>query len=403
MKRWWLWAWVALAVASAPGCKVFDDSLLPSEGTDAGPVNTGCTNGSNTEPPPPAADTNGPSMAEPIVFALNEAVLNDATAGLNVDGLCTDTDGPWGCLPEKQLGKANPNPILDFDSQGSENQFSNKIFAIVNVGFGAQDLQLTSQTAEAKGYGNPIIEVRDWDGDGNDPRVTVTVTQAVFGVRGATKPDICVVNTANGGVPHEKDPTTGCSPPGPEIPPLDVVVGTDSIETYDPGWDAGDIWFWVRSDTYLTPDITQPTVVDDQAYITDWSLVVHLPDNVLFKLVGEGQAVQAKLTDAVAVGKIKQDLSGTEPGAILVAGRWSIVALLETAGSVGICPGNTLYNSAFSLLSDAADVRSTPGTEAEDIKCDALSMGIKFTGYRAHIADVAPGQPIPNPCGDGGM
>lgn len=413
MGRWTLAMGLACAAVAAWGCNVFDESLAPPQGDGDGGGDTrpGCTDGSEEPPPRPDVEDGPPEdNIDEIVFALKDVTLDDPSNSLNVDETCSGPGGPWTCLPEEELGSEEPQGHID-GQRGRENQFSEEIFSLVNgLGFGEQDLQLTSRVSEAKGFGNPIIRIRDYNGEANDPRVTVVVTQSVFGVRGdgaGTTPDVCPVETENGAVPYEPDPETGCDEPDnltTEIPPLDVTVDEEAgvITEFDPGWEAGDIHFWVRDDTFSDGHPDFPEVEDDLAYVSDWKLVVHLPDNVLFKLVGEGQAVQAQLTDAVAVGQLKEDLSGTEEQGVLVAGRWSVNALLQTASSVGVCPGEPLYEGARMILSEAADVRSDPATERPDVRCNSVSFGISFTAFRAHWGGLALGQPIPDLCEEGG-
>lgn len=394
---------VALAVSSVCGCKEFDASLLPPVSNEPG-----CAQGSIEAPSRPAESTEGPDGRQ-IVFALKDVDLKTPGDGLNVDGMCTGATGPWGCLSPDQLAVYEDGgvPTVPTDYAGGvDDQFSSAIYPLLSLQM--PDMQATSRIAEGKGIGDPVVLIDHYNGTGNDPHVTVTVTQSVFGVRssGDTAPDLCVP-AFPGDVPHEKNATGGCSPPGPAIPPLDVQSSGSGLDlkvtSYDPGWSAGDIWFWGRDDTYA---VGVPRVKDTDAYVRDYQIVVHLPDGVTFNLVGEGQAVQATLTGALAVGKLEHDLSGSEPNGVTVAGRWAVVDLLSTAGSVGICPNTTptLYATAQGTLAAAADVRRMEGSESMTAECDALSIGITFTAYEAHFAGTCPGQPIPTPCSeDGGV
>jgi hypothetical protein len=405
----------ALAMATTLGCSVFDPDLLPPDSRvdngeqDSGttPVDDGCSHGSERPPPRPPADTDGEDIEE-LVFSLKDVTLSNPFAGLNIDEVCTGPEGPWSCLQEPELQRhldgEDPNPHVD-GPRGIDNKFAD-IFEIINATFQSgdaeQDLQLTSQTAEARGYGNPLVILTDYNGQANDPRVTVVVTQSVFGVpfEGAVAPDICIMDTEDGAVAHwEESDVEGECDPATEIPPLEVVYDdpdnpTEIVGT-DPAWDTGDLWFWARDDTF---DAGVPSVRIDTAYVVDWTLVVRLPENQIFNLVGEGQAVQARLHGAYAVADLSPDMSGTEPHGALVAGRWSIAALLQTAESVGICPGTFLHRTARDLLTDNADVRTLARDEGLDVACDALSFGITFTAHRAKFGGIALGQPIPNAC-----
>jgi hypothetical protein len=410
----------AIAMATALGCSVFDPDLLPPDDQvdngeqDSGPtpVDDGCTRGSERPPPRPPADTDGEDI-EPLVFALKDVLMGNSFAGLNIDEVCTGPEGPWGCLHEPELERfldgQEPNPHVD-GPRGIDNNFAN-IFEIINATFQSGDdenLELTSRTAQARGYDNPMVMITNYNGQPNDPRVTVVVTQSVFGIPGEAgadvPPEICIMDTEDGAVAHwESDGEGGCDP-ATEIPPLDVVFDdpdspTEIVGT-DPAWDSGNLWFWARSDTY---DAGVPRVEIDTAYVADGTLVVRLPENQVF-IVG---VVQARLHGAYAVADLKPDLSGTEPNSALVAGRWSINALLETAESVGVCPGTFLHRTARDLLTENADVRTFARDEGLDVACDALSFGITFTAHRANFGGIALNPPIVNACeemeADGGV
>jgi hypothetical protein len=420
---WWQAGLMCVGLGAGVGCQVFDADLLPPTKEDAGlpGEDDGCYMGSKRPPERPSADTEGPSITEEIWFALKDVVLSNVNASLNVDRMCTSNGGPWTCLPAPELERylADESFITPPDGpQGEENQFAREIYPIVNGFFEGEQgaLEITAQTAEGQGIGNPLIRIKDYNGEANDPRVTVIISQSVFSLAGqagaTTPPPVCIQEYAErGGVPHfphqddvvDADPAlTQCF--GEEMPKLEVEREYDTdglpvaITSYDPAWDEGRIWAWARHDTFRDRSPDQPVVVDDVAYVRDWTLVARLPDNVELKLVGEGQAVVAKFTDAFAVANMKPDLSGTEANQVLVAGRWSVNALLETAASVGVCPGTTVYVVANSQLTQRTDVRSNRDQEGLDVPCDAFSFGITLTAHRANFADVTLGQPVPNAC-----
>ena len=66
--------------------------------------------------------------------------------------------------------------------------------------------------------------------------------------------------------------------------------------------------------------------------------------------------------------------------------------------SIGVCPGDTEFTILQNALNNIADIRATPGTGGAGVTCDALSVGVTFQGYRARVAGLTPGQPLPNQC-----
>jgi hypothetical protein len=426
-----------LSAVMATGCSVFDPDLLPPEddgpgnGVDSGPGDSGpdpfddgCTVGSLRPPPRPTGGTGDEVNIEPLWFALKDVVLSDQQTGLNVDELCTGPEGPWSCLAPAQLTNyLNDRPFsVPVDGpMGLDNMFSREVYSLVNETIEGPDLELTSQTAEAHGYGNPLIEISDYNGQANDSRVTITVTQSVFGLPGVDgeQPLVCIFEIeGEGGMPHQPDPEEGCNlepcpveseeegDPGPclaRIPPLPVELDDEEnpteIVSVVEDWETGNLWFWARDDTYQAGE---PIVVIDTAYVVDYTLVARLPDNQIFNFVGQGQAVQARLHGAYAIAKLRPDFSGSEPGEVLVAGRWAVSALLQTAESVGVCQGTPLYAIARQELERQSDVRTRSEDEGVDVPCNAVSFGITFTAHRAHFGGLALGQPIPNPCAEEG-
>jgi hypothetical protein len=402
------------------GCQAFDAGLLPAKPDETGP--SACPMGSRRppDPPPPDPPTEGPSI-DPLVFALKDPVMSNPSAALNVDRVCTSQTGVWTCLPPPELARylEGEMPVVPQDGpQGEENQFAREIFPLVDGVFEVQgegSLDLILMASLGSGTYSPLIHVSNYNGTANDPRVTVAVTQAVFsiaGPAGATQqPAVCIVEDPERGgvphVPHEDDIVNTANPAmtqcfGEEIPSLPVEQQYDddsglpiAITGYDPAWEEGRIWSWARHDSFQDRSLASPLVVDDLAYVTDWTLVARLPDNVELKI----GAVLAKFTDAYAVAKLKEDLSGTEPGQVLVAGRWSVISMLQNAESVGVCPGTAPYTILRTQLDTRTDVRSNRDQQGPDVPCDAFSFGITLTGHRANMAARPTlGQPTPNAC-----
>jgi hypothetical protein len=410
----WIGLLIGLGVAASAvtsGCDVFDADLLPAgdgspeDEPDSGeePFDDGCTDGSLRPPPRPTDPDDGTSLEHDLVFALKDVVLSDRTAGLNIDELCTGPDGPWSCLPPRDLERYEAghdvSPPLD-GPMGLDNEFSGQVYDLVNE-TSEEDLELTAQVPMVGGRDNVVVILRDYNGQANDSRVTVILTQTVFSVVSETDPreDVCVDDSDGVGQPYNFHPEGGCdldSPiPGPEVGlEFDDDGNPTEIVSIDEAWDTGDLWFWGRDDTFANGDINQPTVVIDTAYVTDWTLVARLPDNQLFHL----GTVQAWLHGTYAVAKLKPDLSGSEPLDVLVAGRWGVSGLLRTAESVGICRGDPLYAIARSELERNADVRTRAEDEGEDVPCNAVSFGIRFTAHRGNFGGLAPGAAVPAPC-----
>lgn len=160
-----------------------------------------------------------------------------------------------------------------------------------------------------------------------------------------------------------------------------------------PTWDGQD-WLWVREESFFRGDIEMPQVRDDNAYVADGKLVVLLPDRVDINFSSEVRGVTVRLTD----GRIVAPIEGDRLTPVTIGGRWSVLDLLSTANTIGVCVGDTEYNLLVNQLDTVADVRSQPGTGGPDVPCDAISVGITFEGYRVRLAGTEAAPPPPDGC-----
>lgn len=381
-------ALAALAAGSllGSGCSVFDPSLIaqdgggtasPDAGADTGtPTDvdsgigqeTGCTEGSRRPNPRPTNENTGD---QEVIFWLKDPSLrqgNDwADIGLNLDGLCSQRPVP--------RVECNP-PDMDADpeedgTQGIDNVFGGRILPLVESVF--PELDTAARDAANEGIGVIMLRVQDWNGERNDPRVHVTISQTVDGTSGTgtdTAPDVTWENYI------AQNPTTM-----EELP--------------DPAWD-GEDWFWLRENSFVMGDVSRPRVEDDNAYVSDGQLVVKLPSRVEIVFANTESGLNVRLTDGIARGTISAD--GTRLENAQFSGRWSINDLLETASSVGLCTGDPQLAFFENRVNALADVRSTPGSGGPDSTCNAISLGVAFEGFRGRIAGVTEGQPLPDAC-----
>jgi hypothetical protein len=353
----------AAAAGAIAGCQVYDPGLVNARdaGRDAGPPGP-C--GSRRPPPrPTGADTGGTDIA----FALRQVVLDQGAGwvdiGFDVDGLCTRVP----TLARECAAPDGADPPVD-GNDGIDNVFGQLLFPTVSLV--TPDLEETARAEQERGRGLPILRIFGWNGEPDDPRVDVHVVQAVFGAPGGPE-------------------TT------PPPPPMDP-------STSLPTWN-GDDWFWVRRDAFVGDDLTRPLLRDDNAYVAGGLVVVRLPDRIDVVFPAMDYGVLVRLTDAIAVGRISADRTTLED--VVVAGRWSVNDLLSTARNIGVCPGSAQYNILLNQLDHIADVRSTAGTGGPGTMCDAVSLGVGFTGTRMRVAGLADGVPLADLCAmmDGGM
>jgi hypothetical protein len=232
--------------------------------------------------------------------------------------------------------------------------------------------------SQEEGRGQPVIYVRGWNGTPNDPLVDVAIMSAVF--------------------------TTGAPGPSADEPPAVTIRSPTDYElaTGDPlplpDWDGQD-WVWVSSDGFFEEDFEQPNVRDEAAYVVDGQIVVRLPNRVDVILPTEESSVLVRLSGATAIATMSSD--GMSLTQVTVGGRWSNIDLLATAENVGICRGSPEYGVLETRLASISDVRTTaPMPPDSTLPCNAISLGVTFTGTRLRIAGVTPGLPLSNICLD---
>lgn len=351
-------------VLAALGCEVYDPSLVEQ---DAGP--TSSCDDSRVPPPRPPGEDDGADIGE-VVYGIRDVVFNQGgdrwqSIGFNLDGRCSK--GPdWDveCRPPGRT--ASPEP----DGEGGiDNSFGHNVFPVVE--YTVPGLEETARDYQERGVGGIVISVRKWNGEPNDSQIEVIAAITTFATTGSpsdTEPPE-VIRTPSG-------PRT---PSGEPLPP--------------PAWDGND-WFWLRSDNFVGGNIEVPYLDDDNAYVADGMMVIRLPEGTDFVFPGEEIGVLVRLTDAVATARISSDRSTLED--ITVAGRWSVVDLLRTAETVGVCTDSREYEILQNLLEGTADVRADARPAAT---CDAVSLGLAFErGVRVRIGGLSPGDPVPDSC-----
>lgn len=355
---------VALAAAAGigvlllGGCQVYDASLVAAGQCDG-------------RRPPPRPTTPDQPDGEELIFGLRDVVLNQETnalwaqLGYDLDGYCTDSpDFALGC----ELPPGGGRPSQDGE-RGIDNVFGKDLFPLVNGV--VPGLEESSRDLQLQGRGLVVVRLKDWNGLPDDPQVHVTITQSVDTV--AAAPDA----------------------PVPDVTFVDneAVLGSGDLAPA-PAWDGND-YTWVRADTFLAGNFDDPLVYDANAYVTDNTFVVRLPDRVEILFQGIDVGVTVRVTGGIATGRITEDRMRVED--VIVAGRWSVVDLLRTAESVGVCQGSEQYDFLRGRLEALVDVSSDVTAEPGAV-CDAISLGVGFTGFRVRLGGVVEGPMPTNTC-----
>ncbi len=386
--RWLRRAGIGIGLATGlSACVVYDPSLVPRDTgpttsadapqTDVGRPDTGAPASSRQPPERPAEPDRPAEDVGEVAFGLRQVLLDQGDDWRNIgyDLDRRDTQAPLYETECRTPGIARP-PTDGND--GIDNVFGDKLYPLVEIS--VPGLEASARSAQEEGFGLPVIRIYGWNGTPNDSKIRMVLTTAVF-------------STSAQGADDQH-------PPAVDIRgPRDVLV--DGLPAPLPRWDHHD-WIWVRSDSYVG-DVDHPLISDDTAYVRDGVMVARLPAGVDILFPAETTGVLVRLTDAIATGIIGED----GDLAVTVAGRWSIVDLLNTAGNVGICRGTDQYRILEGQINRIADVRRDPLRPGDptDLPCDAVSIGVTFVGTRSRIAGLAEGAAVIDQCAraDGGV
>jgi hypothetical protein len=362
-------SYITLCLALSASCNAYKASLLETS-------TPGCTLAEESRTPPkrPHASTNDGQDIPEVVFAHRDVRFNQLPdawkeIGLNLDGRCS--------TPENALSEcARGSGATQLDGVGGiDNVFGSQLFTLVSLQYKPRpdvpndSLETYAIELQASGESVLLVRIRNWNGRADDSHVSVDISSSVFGIVGTGDPF-----TPPSSAPCMDGPGGDCTP----------------------AWAGdGDDWFWARSDNFLIGDPAQPKILDDNAYIANDTLVMSIPDRSEIKYTGPTLGLAIVLTEGVAVGEISPDrmtMSTT------VSGRWSRNDLVETAEYVGVCAGTATYDILQRALTGMLDVRSDRASAGSDVPCDALTMALPSTGYRARFGGVVVGPDILNGC-----
>lgn len=228
------------------------------------------------------------------------------------------------------------------------------------------------------GVFNVIVSLQGWNGLPDDPAVVVGVqlsggTDDEPGDAGRTKPRF--------------DGTDVWS-----VTPASVLGGGDLVGT----------------DCRTLKTTCIPTRSDAMAYVRDGMVVAHL-DLALPVVTSTSSFVLEFVAATVTATMVKEGDHFRVVGEI--AGRWPIDRLLPSLARIPnpLNPGHALcatdagmqiYEVAKKTACDALDLTANPALDNKNVRCDAISNSISFTGVTAVIGTVRDLRKLDNECPD---
>ncbi|MBW2453875.1 MAG: hypothetical protein JRI68_05175 [Deltaproteobacteria bacterium] len=373
----------------------FVEGFDVNEGAGGTTTSTGTTGGGGTAgsggtqtcshatwPGPPATADPGPDDVEFVVAArsidFGEVDLSVGPAvGFDLDGRCT-CQGEGDSCNEPDWASAD-----HCDGPGGRDNAIAQLFHDL----GAVDADFTSahytETAE-QGEDSLLLRVRDYNGQPNDDQVTVSLH------------------------PSEGTDDDPCNPPGTQ-----------------PDWDGSDLWSINAASLNGTSsgagaggsgpggagsgggggtggqtvscghngyDIDDARYVDENAYVTDGTLVASLPEVALEFTSGDDN-LPVVLKAGFLAARLEQEGSSWSLRDGLVVGRWTLAEFFKMIGSITaqhepICTDTSVYSLLKHALCQYPDIASELVGPTEP--CDALSFAMRVEAYPAQIGSVLP-------------
>jgi len=311
-------------------------------GFDAGPTDAGFDAGYVCIPRvPPPRPTGGGDGAD-LVFVLRNVVLEQGGTvwnelGFDLDRTCTISISTTTCEP-----RSGASPALD-GLDGVDNANGREILiglTLINPG-----LQRAAQAQQDLGISAMVLHIAGYDGGDDDALVTASLSQSLYAVpMGGARWDILA-------------------------------------------WDGTDTFFASERD-YVDGDVARPLVVDSAAYVHGRTLVMHLPEGRTIYLPWASNPLAVRLTDAVLVGELSEDLSRIDD--VRLAGRWALVDIGTSLTQIGQCPGSSERRSIDALVDRGADIRSDPTSDGLRLPCDSVSSAFGLEGTRAILGGTVP-------------
>jgi hypothetical protein len=305
--------------------------------------------------PPPRPSGADSQVEGPFVYAVRRLDFAGGEwwrrTGRNLDGFCTQSEADESeCLP--------PDPAAGYLADG-EGGIDNAFGLAVLENDGLPGGPLALDAPYRSGVGVPLMVLRGWNGENDDPRVELGFLTSVRIVPGAGAAG------ADGGLVD-----AGAAPPG---------AGD---------WRVGDV---AHPGAGGLGDDDRPEVRARNGYVFNRQLVADFPP-APFDIAG------MRLTDVRVTARI--DPSDVLLRDVTVTGRWARQHVVEQLDSLCYGPDERAWMT--SLLDQAVDVRTVPGTGGDGVECDAWSVGLSFVAVQVELgepeADARPRLPLPSLC-----
>lgn len=198
-----------------------------------------------------------------------------------------------------------------------------------------------------------------------------------------------------------------------DIYPSPGLTAPRAVDCSGSEWKATDCWkredIWTVQSSYVSsgepgPDIGESQMYDPSAFVRDGVIHVALPENTQLWFPGMDAAARAfpmVLQRGVVGVRLEKSDGGTwslQDG--IIAGRMKWTDAVDGFRKLGLCEGDPLFEGIKVFARTSADLLYN-GETLLDAPCDAISVGMAFT---ADEAQIGPLREVPElvPCADAG-
>lgn len=274
-----------------------------------------------------------------IVLAISYVTIDGIAADGGTIPLGFDLDGRCGC-DRACTNAARKTRYCDEPGSGRDDVVKTVFDQFRAYGVNARDRDLdTSLAAGRFGY---VLRIDRYDGEANDPDVSVAFYNAV-GVK-------------DGGAP--------------------AFDGNDEWMV-----DVGSVRGGVG---YL------PIYSDDAAYVRDGTLVAALAPQMSFVVDGPTARITIDFAEGVLAGRLLRVPGGWALDDAQMAGRLSTKSVLSQLETLGYCAGSPVYESFKPQICQAADLAATSADDGRPgAPCATLSGSVGFRAGPAKLGGTA--------------
>lgn len=365
------WTAATVAVTSALACTVVNglvvpesrdqDAALPASEGAAPDADDGCP---HAFAPPPTTAADPPGDLD-LFFVMKDVDFGGGKVGLDLDRACTCHPSPATCK------SASSNANCD-ELGGRDNVVGRLLTTIRDTA--RFDIQARVNALAAAGKGGLLIRLQGYSGGPDDPTVQVSF----FPSRG-----VCTLAADDAGA-APGNPSGDAGAPTPICTP--------------PFFDERDKWSYDPAQLFDKTRIVSKLVATN-AYVVGGVLVANVDG--LLPLAGLDMRLQA----GVITARIATSPYRLEQG--IAAGRWKLEDAFQSIRRMKVSDSAQplCLDTAYQFLSQTticglADIMDVPTADNTNQTCNAVSVGMAFTGAPASLGGAVPIDAAGNECPD---